>query len=315
MQKNANIFVAGHAGMVGSAIVRALQRNGFHNLLLRTREELDLARQVDVEHFFATHRPGVVILAAAKVGGLLANKTYRAEFITTNLQIQTNVIHSAWRAGTTKLLFLASSCIYPRDCPQPMKEDQLWTGPLEPTNSPYAVAKLAGIEMCRAYRDQHGVDFTSIIPCNLYGPNDDYHPDNSHVMAALIRKLHHAQVTGDTSVTFWGTGTPRRELLYVDDLADACVHLTQHSDGPGPINVGSGVDHTIRELITAVADVVGYTGQIRFDTDKPDGVARKLVDSSHIRTLGWMPRTTLTDGIAHAYRDYLSWSESTVSTP
>ena len=310
MHKNARIFVAGHAGMVGSALVRSLGRNGYGNLIVRTRAELDLTRQSDVESFFDQQRPEFVFLAAAKVGGLMANKTYRADFITTNLQIETNVIHSAWQAGTRKLLFLASSCIYPRECPQPMREDHLWTGRLEPTNSPYAVAKLAGIEMCTAYRDQHGVDFTSVVPCNLYGPNDDYHPENSHVMAALIRKLHHAKVNGDTAVTFWGTGSPRRELLYVDDLADACVHLMCHSDDPGPVNIGSGGDHTIRELIDAVSDVVGYEGQILFDADKPDGVPRKLVDSSKVRGLGWAPATSLKDGIAHAYSDYLAFHDS-----
>jgi len=300
--------------MAGSAIVRALRREGFDNLILRTHAELDLTRQVDVERFFNDERPEVVFIAAAKVGGLLANKTYRADFITTNLQIETNIVHNAWQSGTQRLLFLASSCIYPRECPQPMKEDQLWSGRLEPTNSPYAVAKLAGIEMCKAYHDQHGVSFTSIIPCNLYGPNDNYHPDNSHVMAALIHKLHHAKTSGQSSVMFWGTGTPRRELLYVDDLADACVHLMACPDAPDPINVGSGVDHTIRDLIEAVCEVVGYDGDICFDKDKPDGVARKLVDSSHINSLGWTPRTTLRDGIRYSYQDYRTRCASSVET-
>ncbi|MBL9132390.1 MAG: GDP-L-fucose synthase [Verrucomicrobiaceae bacterium] len=305
MTPDSRIFIAGHNGMVGSALVRALRRAGYDQLILKSHAELDLARQADVERFYAEEKPDGVIIAAAKVGGLMANKTYRADFITTNLQIQTNLIHGAHQAGVKRLLFMASSCIYPRECPQPMNEGHLWSGYLEPTNSPYAVAKLAGIEMCRAYHDQHGDKFFSVIPCNLYGQNDNYHPENSHVMAALISKVHRAKTENQASVMFWGTGTPRRELLYVDDLADASVWLMQHYDQPDPINVGYGTDHSIRELIETVCDVLGYTGRIDFDASKPDGVMRKLIDSSRMTALGWKPATTLREGIVKSYADYL----------
>lgn len=305
MTPESRIFVAGHNGMVGSALVRSLRRAGYQNLILKSRAELDLTRQDDVERFYASEKPDQVFIAAAKVGGLMANKTYRADFITTNLQIQTNLIHNAWAHGVKRLLFMASSCIYPRECPQPMNEGHLWSGYLEPTNSPYAVAKLAGIEMCRAYHDQHGASFFSVIPCNLYGQNDNYHPENSHVMAALISKVHRAKTEGLASVQFWGTGTPRRELLYVDDLADASVWLMQHYDKPDPINVGYGTDHSIRELIETVCDVLGYQGTLEFDANKPDGVMRKLIDSSRMQALGWKPSTSLRDGIARSYADYL----------
>jgi GDP-L-fucose synthase len=305
MNHDSRIFVAGHKGMVGSALVRSLERSGFSNLILRSKAELDLTRQADVERFYEQEKPDYVFIAAAKVGGLMANKIYRADFITTNLQIQTNLIHAAWQNGVKKLLFMASSCIYPRECPQPMSEAHLWSGHLEPTNSPYAVAKLAGIEMCRAYHDQHGARFFSVVPCNLYGQNDNYHPENSHVMAALISKVHRAKTEQAPSVMFWGTGIPRRELLYVDDLADASAWLMQHYDSPEPINVGLGEDHSIRELIETVCDVLGYTGKLEFDANKPDGVMRKLIDSSRMRTLGWRPATSLRSGIAKSYEDYL----------
>jgi GDP-L-fucose synthase len=306
MTSQSKIYIAGHLGMVGSALVRSLQRGGFQNLVLKTRAELDLTRQADVKAFFAEEKPQYVFIAAAKVGGLMANKTYRAEFITTNLQIQTHLIHAAWQHGVKKLLFMASSCIYPRECPQPMHEGHLWSSYLEPSNSPYAVAKLAGIEMCRAYHDQHGARFFSVIPCNLYGQNDNYHPENSHVMAALISKVHRAKVEQQPSVQFWGTGTPRRELLYVDDLADASVWLMQNYEQPDPVNVGYGTDHSIRELIETVCDVLGYTGQLEFDANKPDGVMRKLIDSTRMRSLGWQPTTALRVGIEKAYADYLT---------
>lgn len=305
MTPDSRIFVAGHNGMVGSALVRSLRRAGFNELLLKSKAELDLTRQADVERFLAENKPEYVFIAAAKVGGLMANKTYRADFITINLQIQTNLIHAAYQHGVKKLLFMASSCIFPRECPQPMNEDSLWTSRLEPTNSPYAVAKLSGIEMCRAYHDQHGAKFFSVIPCNLYGENDNYHPENSHVMAALISKVHRAKTEGASSVPLWGTGTPRRELLYVDDLADASVWLMQNYEEPDPINVGYGTDFSIRELIETVCDVLGYTGTLDFDPNKPDGVMRKLLDSSRMQALGWRPQTTLRDGIAKSYADYL----------
>lgn len=305
MNRDSRIFVAGHKGMVGSALVRSLERSGYSNLILRSKAELDLTRQADVERFYEQEKPDHVFIAAAKVGGLMANKTYRADFITTNLQIQTNLIHAAWQNGVKKLLFMASSCIYPRECPQPMNEGHLWSGHLEPTNSPYAVAKLAGIEMCRAYHDQHGAQFFSVVPCNLYGENDNYHPEHSHVMAALISKVHKAKAERQESVMFWGTGTPRRELLYVDDLADASVWLMQNYDSPEPINVGLGEDHSIRELIETVCDVLGYTGKLDFDANKPDGVMRKLIDSGRMRALGWRPATSLRAGIAKSYEDYL----------
>ncbi|MCX6840637.1 MAG: GDP-L-fucose synthase [Verrucomicrobia bacterium] len=305
MNPDSRIFVAGHKGMVGSALVRSIERSGFSHLILRSKAELDLTRQADVERFYEQEKPDYVYIAAAKDGGLMSNNTNRAEIITTNLQIQTNLIHAAWQNGVKKLLFMASSCIYPRECPQPMNEGHLWSGHLEPTNSPYAVAKLAGIEMCRAYHDQHGAQFFSVVPCNLYGENDNYHPEHSHVMAAIISKVHKAKKEQLESVLFWGTGTPRRELLYVDDLADASVWLMQHYNSPEPINAGLGEDHSIRELIETVCDVLGYTGKLEFDANKPDGVMRKLIDSSRMRSLGWHPATSLRSGIAKSYEDYL----------
>lgn len=305
MHTDASIYVAGHKGMVGSAIVRELEQAGFRNLILKTRQELDLTRQQDVERFFAEARPEYVFLAAAKVGGLMANKTYRADFITINLQIQTHVIHAAYQQGVKKLLFMASSCIYPRECPQPMREEHLWSGYLEPTNSPYAVAKLAGIEMCRAYHDQHGCAFFSVVPSNLFGLNDNYHPENSHVMAALISKVHRAKVENQPAVTLWGTGTPRRELMDVADAAKASVFLMRHYQGADPVNIGLGTDHSIRELVETVCEVIGYQGRLEFDTTKPDGIPRKLLDSGRAAALGWKPETSLRDGIKLAYADYL----------
>jgi GDP-L-fucose synthase len=305
MNTDARIYVAGHKGMVGSAIVRELQHVGFTNLLLKSKAELDLTRQAEVECFFTETKPEYVFLAAAKVGGLMANKTYRAEFITINLQIQTNVIHAAYQQGVKKLLFMASSCIYPRECPQPMNEGHLWSGHLEPTNSPYAVAKLAGIEMCRAYRDQHGCTFFSVVPSNLFGLNDNYHPENSHVMAAIIAKVHRAKAENLPTVSLWGTGTPRRELMDVSDAAKASVFLMQHYHDCDSINIGLGTDYSIRELVESACDVIGYHGRLEFDSTKPDGVPRKLLDSSRAAALGWKPETNLRDGIKRAYADYL----------
>ncbi len=305
MQRGDKIYVAGHRGMVGSALVRELKRHGHENLLLASSSELDLTRQAAVDDFFARERPLHVFMAAARVGGIEANRTYRAEFIRTNLQIQTNIMDAAWKSGVQRFLFFGSSCIYPRLCPQPMKEEHLWSGPLEPTNSPYAAAKLAGVEMCRAYRDQYGARFFSVIPTNLYGPNDNYDPQQSHVMAALISKFHKAKESGVPSVTLWGTGTPRRELMHVDDLAEAALFLMGNYDGAEPVNIGTGEDTTIRELAELVGSVVGYAGKLEFDATKPDGVPRKLLDVGFLSSLGWKARIPLREGIAGAYADYL----------
>jgi len=306
IQKDVRVFVAGHRGMVGSAMVRRLHAEGFRNLILRTKSELDLTRQADVETFFRTERPEFVFLAAARVGGIFANSTYRAEFSYTNLQIQTNVIHAAWRAGTNGLLFFSSSCVYPRACPQPMKEEYLLSGAPEPTNEPYAVAKLAGMSMCRAYRDQYGANFTAVIPTNLYGPNDDYDPQQSHLMAALIRKFHEAKVAGQKQVTLWGTGTPRRELMYVDDAAHAALFVLQHYTGNDPVNIGVGSDLTIREIADVTMRTVGFKGEIVYDASKPDGIPQKLMDVSNLKSLGWTAQISLEDGVARAYADFLS---------
>lgn len=305
MNSTDKIYVAGHTGMVGSAMVRTLKSRGCNDILMRTSRELDLTRQSDVEEFLQHERPDLVIIAAARVGGILANSTYRAEFITQNLHIQTNVIHAAWKAGVTRLLFFSSSCVYPRACPQPMKEEHLWTGPLEPTNEPYAVAKLAGMSMCRAYNDQYGTRFSSIMPTNLYGPNDNFDPAHSHVMAALIRTFHTAKQANVPAVTLWGTGQPRRELMYVDDAAEAALVVIDTYAGNEPLNVGTGQDYTIRELAQIVKDVVGYSGAIEFDASKPDGMPRKALDASRILDLGWAPRVSLEQGIALAYDWYL----------
>ena len=298
---DAPIFVAGHRGLVGSAIVRRLERAGHTNLLLRTRQELDLTRQDAVDAFFAEQRPAYVFLAAARVGGIHANDTYPADFIRDNLQIQTNIIDAAWRHGAAKLLFLGSSCIYPKHAPQPMPEDCLLTGPLEPTNEWYAVAKIAGIKMCQAYRRQYGFNAISLMPTNLYGPGDNFDLQTSHVLPALIRKFHEAKTSGADHVTMWGTGTPRREFLHVDDLADACLFLMQRYEDERIVNVGVGDDITIRELAALVAEVVGFTGEIRNDTSKPDGTPRKLLDVSRLHALGWRAGIGLREGITETY--------------
>jgi GDP-L-fucose synthase len=301
MNKDTRIFVAGHRGLVGSAVVRRLRALGHANLLLADRSALELTRQAQVDEWFAAHRPEVVIMAAARVGGIHANDTYAAEFIRDNLAVQTNVIDAAWRNGARKLTFLGSSCIYPKHAPQPMSEDCLLTGPLEPTNEWYAIAKIAGIKMCQAYRRQYGFDAISLMPTNLYGPGDNFSLENSHVLPALIRKFHEATRDGRPEVVIWGSGTPRREFLFVDDLADAVVFLTQNYSGAGPINVGVGSDVTIRELAMQVGAVTGFRGELAFDRSKPDGTPRKLLDVSRLHALGWQARTTLEAGLRATY--------------
>jgi GDP-L-fucose synthase len=291
--------------MVGSAIVRALRHQGYENIIVRTRSELDLCNQDSVLQFFSENKPDYVFLAAAKVGGIMANNTYRAAFLYENLQIESNIIHSAYLNGVKKLLFLGSSCIYPKMAPQPLKEEYLLSGLLEETNEPYAIAKIAGIKLCEAYRDQYGCNFISAMPTNMYGPNDNYHPENSHVLPALIRKFHEAKTENLATVTVWGDGSPLREFLYADDLADALVFLMQHYDEKQFVNVGYGEDISIGDLATLVKSVVGYTGDIVFDTDKPNGTPRKLMDSGKLFSLGWKPKTGLKDGIALAYGDFL----------
>lgn len=305
MSSDDRIFVAGHRGLVGSAIVRCLRVRGCGELVLRSRAELDLTDQQAVEAFFQVERIEQVYLAAARVGGIHANHTYAADFIRDNLQIQTNVIHSAWRNGARKLLLLGSSCIYPRECPQPMQEDQLLTGPLEPTNQWYAIAKIAGIKMCQAYRQQHGFNAIAAMPTNLYGPGDNFDLQNSHVLPALIRKCHEAKAAGRAEVEIWGTGNPRREFLHVDDLADACLFLMDRYEGEDLVNVGVGQDISIRELAEKIAATVGYEGQLRFNPDLPDGTPRKLLDVSRLAGLGWHARIGLGDGIASTYRWFL----------
>ena len=301
---DAKVFVAGHRGLVGSAILRALQAQGFTNLLLATSAELDLRSTVEVQTFFARQRPDFVFLAAAKVGGILANSTYPADFIRDNVLIQTNVIDSAYREGTTKLLFLGSSCIYPRDCPQPIKEEYLLTGPLEESNEWYAIAKIAGIKMCQAYRRQYGFNAISAMPTNLYGPNDNFDLQTSHVLPALVRKVVEAKARNEPSVTLWGSGTPRREFLHVDDCADACLFLMNNYEGESHINVGSGVDVTILELAEIVRAAVGFTGEFQLDRTKPDGTMRKLMSSARLHALGWRHRISLAEGIAGMVTDY-----------
>jgi GDP-L-fucose synthase len=306
VQKTSKIFIAGHRGMVGSAIVRRLQSAGYTNLLTRTRQELDLLDQRATFDFLHAEKPDYIFIAAARVGGINANNTYRADFIYENLTVQNNIIHGALKAGVKDLCFLGSSCIYPRECPQPIKEDYLLTGPLEPTNEPYAIAKIAGINLCESCNRQYGTRYVSVMPTNLYGPNDNYDLANSHVLPALIRKAHEAKQRGDTEYVVWGTGAPKREFLYVDDMADACVFLMEHNVHDGIYNLGTGVDVTIRELAETVTDVIGFTGKIIFDSGKPDGTPRKLLDVSRMTQLGWQAKTTLRDGIARAYAAYLT---------
>ncbi|OKO72085.1 GDP-L-fucose synthase [Bradyrhizobium sp. NAS80.1] len=301
--KGKSVYVAGHRGMVGSALVRRLAREDV-KLVTVDRREVDLCNQAAVFDWFAKVRPQVVFLAAAKVGGIVANNTLRAEFIYDNIAIAANVIQAAHQNGAEKLMFLGSSCIYPKLAPQPLREDSVLTGPLEPTNEPYAIAKIAGIKMAEAYRSQYGSDFISVMPTNLYGPGDNYHPELSHVVAALIRRFHEAKVAGAESVSVWGTGTPRREFLYVDDMADACVHLMKTYSSAELINIGTGEDITIAEFARVVADVVGYSGEIRFDTSRPDGTPRKLLDVGRLEKLGWRATTSLEDGLKHAYEAY-----------
>lgn len=306
MEKEALIYVAGHRGLVGSALVRQLQAQGYNNLLLKTKNELDLTCQSEVERFFSSEKPDYVFLAAAKVGGIHANNTYRADFIYQNLQIQNNIIHFSYKNGVKKLLFLGSSCIYPKFAPQPMKEEHLLTGELEYTNEPYAIAKIAGIKMCQAYNSQYGTNYIAVMPTNLYGINDNFDLNNSHVLPALIRKFHDAIESESPSVTVWGTGTPKREFLFVDDLADACIHLMNTYNGSEIVNIGTGEDLSIAELARLIKEETGYTGEIVFDASKPDGTPRKLLDVSKLTSLGWTYKTPLREGI----RQTLEWYKS-----
>jgi len=306
MNRDASIFVAGHRGLVGAALVRQLRAAGFHNLLLRERSELDLTCQQGVRDFFAQTRPQYVFVAAARVGGIVANATRPAEFLWENLAIETNLVDSAWRNGARKLLFLGSSCIYPRDAAQPMSEDCLLTGPLEPTNEAYAIAKIAGLKLCSAYRRQYGFDAICAMPTNLYGPGDNFSLQHSHVLPALMRKIHEAKETGASEVVIWGTGRPRREFLYVDDLAEACLLLMERYEDERPINVGCGRDQTIAELADMMARVVGFTGTLRYDSSKPDGAPQKLLDTARLAALGWTARTGLEAGIRSTYAWFLA---------
>jgi GDP-L-fucose synthase len=306
LKKEAKIYVAGHRGMVGSAIVRQLKLNGFQHIVVRTSKELDLRNQQAVLDFFQQEKPEYVFLAAAKVGGIIANNTYRADFLYENLAIQNHVIHAAYLHQVTKLMFLGSSCIYPKMAPQPLKESYLLTGVLEPTNEPYAIAKIAGIKMCEAYRAQYGCDFISVMPTNLYGPNDNYDLQNSHVLPAMIRKFHEAKEHGDQAMELWGTGSPMREFLYADDLAEACLFLMENYSDAELVNIGTGVDVTIKELAETVKQIVGFEGEIRWDVSKPDGTPRKLMDVSKLHQLGWKHHIELMDGISLAYQDFLN---------
>lgn len=306
MEKDAKIYVAGHRGMVGSAIVRALEKQGYHNIITRTHKELDLLRQADVEKFFDEEKPEYVFLAAAKVGGIVANSNALADFMYENMIMEMNVIHSAWQNGVKKLEFLGSSCIYPKMAPQPISESSLLTSSLEPTNEAYALAKISGLKYCEYLNRQYGTDYISAMPTNLYGPNDNYHPTHSHVLPALIRRFHEAKENGLTEVTCWGTGEPLREFLYVDDLADACVFLMNHYSGNETVNVGTGKELTIKELTELVAEIIGYEGKINWDTSKPNGTPRKLLDVSKLKDLGWTYQTELKDGIRLAYDDFLN---------
>ena len=304
MDRDAKIYVAGHRGMVGSAIVRKLSSLGYTNVVTRTHAEVDLVSQQAVMDFLGQEKPDYIFMAAAKVGGIHANNTLRAEFLYQNLMIETNVVHAAWQAGVNRMLFLGSSCIYPRDCPQPIREDYLLTGPLEQTNEPYAIAKIAGVKLCESYNRQYGTHYVSAMPTNLYGPNDSYDLNNSHVLPALIRKTHEAKLRGDRELVVWGSGKPMREFLYVDDMAEACVFLMENGISDGLFNIGTGEDVTIRELAETVMDVVGFDGTIVYDSAKPDGTPRKLLDVDKMKTLGWSASTGLRDGIARAYADF-----------
>lgn len=303
MEKTAKIYVAGHRGMVGSALVRKLEKEGYSNIVTRTSKELDLRNQQQVNAFFQTEKPDYVFLAAAKVGGIVANNTYRAEFIYDNLMMECNVIEAAYRNGVNKLMFLGSSCIYPKLAPQPLKEEYLLTGLLEYTNQPYAIAKIAGIELCNSYRKQYGCNFISVMPTNLYGPNDNYDLNNSHVLPALLRKFITAKKEGRSEVEIWGTGSPMREFLHVDDLADACYYLMDHYNEEGLVNIGVGSDIAIKELAELIKEIVGYEGAIKFDTSKPDGTPRKLMDVSKLNQLGWKAKISLKDGITSVYNE------------
>jgi GDP-L-fucose synthase len=305
LEKHSKIYIAGHRGMVGSAIYRKLVKEGYTNLITRTSKELDLRDQRAVFEFFKEENPDYVFLAAAKVGGIVANNTYRADFLYENLEIQNNIIHQSYKHGVKKLMFLGSSCIYPKLAPQPLKEEYLLTGLLEETNEPYAIAKIAGIKMCDAYRAQYGCDFISVMPTNLYGYNDNYHPQNSHVLPALIRKFHEAKENSTPEVIIWGSGSPMREFLFADDLADACYFLMENYNEPTLINIGTGEDLTIKDLALLIKKIVGFEGELTFDSTKPDGTPRKLMDVSKLHALGWKHQVELEDGIALAYQDFL----------
>ncbi len=305
MEKGDKIYIAGHNGMVGSAIARALNKKGYTNIVYRTSKQLDLRNQAEVEQFFSEEKPQYVFLAAAKVGGIIANNTYRADFLYDNLMIVSNIIHAAYKNKVAKLLFLASSCIYPKMAEQPIREDSLLTGPLENTNEPYAIAKIAGIKLCETFRDQYGANYISVMPTNLYGLNDNYHPQNSHVLPALIRRFHEAKLSGAKEVVIWGSGNPKREFLFADDLADACLFLMETYNEREIVNIGCGEDLSIKELAGLVKEVTGYQGGLVFDSSKPDGTPRKLLDVSRINALGWHYTTTLKEGMNIAYQDFL----------
>jgi GDP-L-fucose synthase len=306
MDLNSKIYVAGHRGMVGSAVVRELERKGYKNIITKTSKELDLRNQIQVANFFEENKPEFVFLAAAKVGGIVANNTYRADFLYENLQIQNNVIHQAYLHNVKKLMFFGSSCIYPKLAPQPLKEEALLTGLLEPTNEPYAIAKIAGIKLCEAYRDQYTCNFISVMPTNLYGLNDNYHPENSHVLPALIRKFHEAKQSKADFVEIWGTGSPLREFLFADDLAEASVFLMLHYNEKQFVNIGYGEDLSIKDLALLIKNIIGFEGELKFNTDKPDGTPRKLMSVDKLFALGWKPKTNLEEGIKIAYTDFLS---------
>lgn len=306
MEQNSKIYIAGHNGMVGSAIRRRLEKEGYTTIVVRTSKELDLRNQQQVTDFFAAEKPAYVFLAAAKVGGIVANNTYRGEFLYDNLMIQSNVIHQAYLNGVKKLMFLGSSCIYPKLAPQPLKEDCLLTGPLEPTNEPYAIAKIAGLKMCEAYRSQYGCNFITVMPTNLYGPNDNYDLTTSHVLPALLRKFHEAKLSGADSVSLWGTGSPRREFMHADDLADACYFLMQNYNEADPVNIGVGDDIMIKELAELIQKITGFIGKINWDSSKPDGTPRKLMDVSRLNKAGWKASISLEDGIRQVYKDAFS---------